>query len=85
MILYWIIAIETVTLKNHYHKKKKTIITFEEEERKLYFNKMLHIHQHTSLKYMIQLVIEGKNQKNNCLYTIFPYEAKLTYNEGHEE
>ena len=25
----------------------------EEEERKLYFNNLLHVHQHTSMKYMI--------------------------------
>ena len=37
----------------------------EEEERKLYFNNLLHIHQHTFLKYMMQSVIEGKNQKTN--------------------
>ena len=35
----------------------------EEEERKLYFNNLLHIHQHTFFKYMMQSVIEGKNQK----------------------
>ena len=38
-------------------------IRVEEEERKLYFNNLLHIHQHTFLKYMIQSVIEGKSQK----------------------
>ena len=37
----------------------------EEAERKLYFNNMLHIHQHAFLKYMIQSVIEGKNQSTN--------------------
>ena len=37
-----------------------TILYVEEEERKLYFNNLLHIHQHTFFKYMIQLVIEGK-------------------------
>ena len=30
------------------------LITFEEEEEeKLYFNNLLHVHQHTSMKYMI--------------------------------
>ena len=37
----------------------------QQEERKLYFNNLLHIYQHTSMKYMMQLVIEGKNQKTN--------------------
>ena len=37
------------------------------------------------LKYMIQLVIEGKIRRQICLYMIFPYETKLTYNEGYEE
>ena len=46
-------------------KKKKKI--------KLYFNNLLHIHQHTFLKYMIQSVIEGKIRRQICLYTIFPY------------
>ena len=57
----------------------------EEEERKLYFNDLLHIHQHTFFKYIIQSVIEGKVRRQICLYTIFPYETKLTYNEGYEE
>ena len=37
----------------------------EEEERKLYFNNLLHIHQHAFFKYMIQSVIGGENQKIN--------------------
>ena len=37
----------------------------EEEERKLYLNNLLHIHQHTFFKYMMQSIIEGKNQKTN--------------------
>ena len=35
------------------------------EERILYFNNLLHIHQHIFLRYMMQSVIEGKNQKTN--------------------
>ena len=45
----------------------------ERKKRKLYFNNLLHIHQHTFLKYMIQSVIEGKIRRQICLYTIFPY------------
>ena len=32
----------------------------KEEERKLSFNNLLHIHQHAFLKYMMQSVIERK-------------------------
>ena len=39
-------------------------IIFYEEERKLYFNNLLHIHQHTFFKYMIQSVIEGKKSED---------------------
>ena len=42
----------------------------EEEERKRYFNNLLHIHQHTFLRYMIQSVIEGKIRRQICLYDI---------------
>ena len=36
-----------------------------ERERKLHFNNLLHIHQHAFLKFMMQSVIEGKNQMRN--------------------
>ena len=37
------------------------------------------------LQYMIQLVIEGKNQKTNMSVHDIPKRNKITYNEGHEE
>ena len=48
-----------------YVKMCSSLLVEEEEERKLYFNNLLYIHQHTFFKYMIQSVIEGKNQKTN--------------------
>ena len=50
----------------------------EEEERKLYFNNLLHIHQHTFLRYMIQSVIEGNIRRQICLYTIFSFRVDAT-------
>ena len=44
----------------------------KKKKRKLYFNDLLHIHQHTFFKYMIQSVIEEKIRRQICLYTIFP-------------
>ena len=49
----------------------------EEEERKLYFNNLLHIHQHTFFKYMIQSVIEGKNQETNMSVYDIPLLNKI--------
>ena len=43
----------------------KLFLIEEEEERKLYFNNLLHIHQHTFFKYMMQSVIDGQNQMTN--------------------
>ena len=48
-------------------------VVFKERKKKLYFNNLLHIHQHTFLRYMIQSVIEGNIRRQICLYTIFPY------------
>ena len=71
--------------KNIRHTTKKYIVSQrtscqvcamkKEEERKLYFNGLLHIHQHTFLKYMMHDTVGywGKNQKTICLYAIFPY------------
>ena len=44
----------------------------ERKRRKLYFNDLFHIHQHTFLKYMMQPVIEGKNQKTNM--SVYKYK-----------
>ena len=62
----------------HIQKERKYL---EEEERQLYFNNLLHIHQHTFLKYMIQLVIEEKNQKKNMsAYNIPLYLINILFN-----
>ena len=45
-----------------------SIDDYVEEERKLYFNNLLHIHQHTFFKYMIQSVIEGKIRRQICVF-----------------
>ena len=65
------IQIETSILPQHVrsviYSVEICISDIEEEgESKLYFNDLLHIHQHTFFKYMIQSVIEGKiiNIKN---------------------
>ena len=45
--------------------------------RKLYFNNLLHVHQHTSMKYMIYDTVGywGKKiRRQICLYAIFPYK-----------
>ena len=55
-------------LKDEWYLNNKHVILYRKKEtkkRKLYFNNLLHIHQHTFLKYMIQSVIDGKNQKTN--------------------
>ena len=53
------------------------IIEEEEEERKLYFNNLLHIHQHTFFKYMIQSVIEGT--KSGDKYVCIRYSPNILY------
>ena len=72
---YWII---TIYIYIHKAQECQKIMCFnllikvdqkeeEEEERKLYFNNLLHIHQHTFLRYMIQSVIEGNIRRQICL------------------
>ena len=60
-------------------------VSEEEEEKKNFISITCYISSAFISKYMIQLVIEGKIRRQICLYTIFPYETKLTYNEGYEE
>ena len=48
-----------------YYFKQVFHFLYNKKKIRLYFNNLLHIHQHTFLKYMIQSVIKGKNQKTN--------------------
>ena len=70
---FWLITSNSQVAHTHLPRPAKPQGPVEEEERKLYFNNLLHIHQHTFLIYMIQSVIEGNIRRQICMYTIFPY------------
>ena len=55
----------------------------EEEEEKLYFNNLLHVHQHTSMKYMIYDTVGYWGKKSEDKYVCMRYspikqKTKLT-------
>ena len=57
------------------HGKTKTWAGTKSEER----------WKHGKTKKWARKKSEEKIRRQICLYTIFPYETKLTYNEGYEE